>query len=69
MKGAEVKAPATTKVSSKRGIANARGTSRLKFSHTHMDTTNGLFIISIDSIIPSGDTAVFLKLGATSLTA
>ena len=32
-------------------------------------TTNGLFIISIASIMPSGDIAVFLKLGATYLTA
>ena len=53
MKGAENKAPATTKVSSKRGIANARGTSRLKFSHTHMDTTNGLFMAHLDSVVVS----------------
>ena len=34
----------------RRGIANARGTSRLKFSHTHMDTTNGLFMAHLDSV-------------------
>ena len=45
---AEVKTETTTKVV-RRGIATARGTQRLKFSHTDAKS-NGLFIAHLDSV-------------------
>ena len=34
-----------------RGIGTARGTTRLKFSHEHANSKNGLFLAHIDSVV------------------
>ena len=34
-----------------RGIGTARGTTRLKFSHEHANSANGLFLAHIDSVV------------------
>ena len=36
-----------------RGIGTARGTTRLKFSHEHANSANGLFLAHIDSVVVS----------------
>lgn len=36
-----------------RGIGTARGTTRLKFSHEHANSKNGLFLAHIDSVVLS----------------
>lgn len=36
-----------------RGIGTARGTTRLKFSHEHANSANGLFLAHLDSVVVS----------------